>query len=117
MAKKQVWGTAPLWTLGIGLVLASGLLMQGGDRWIVLAVGAIILAIDGGILRVAEGKRSLFEVILSGAVAVIAIARLVESVGKSFDANHVYLILALMGSVFLLVEGFRREQAGSGSEG
>jgi uncharacterized membrane protein len=117
MAKKQMWGAPPLWTLGIGLVLAAGLLMQGGDRWIVLVAGAIILAIDGGILRVAEAKRGLFEVILSGAVAVIAIARLVEAVGKSFDANHVYLILALMGSIFLLVEGFRLEQAGSGSEG
>jgi uncharacterized membrane protein len=117
MAKKQVWDTPPLWALGIGLVLTSGFLIQGGDRWIMIIISAIILAIDGGLLRLAEVKRSLFEVILSGTVAVTAIARLAESIGKSFTANHVYLILALVGSIFLVIEGLKQEQSGSGPEG
>jgi uncharacterized membrane protein YjjP (DUF1212 family) len=116
MAKKQVWGNPPLWVFGVGLVLAAGLLMHGNDRWIMLVMGALILSADMGVLRLAEAKRSLFEVILSGAVAVTSIARLAESVGKSFTVNHVYLILALAGSILLLVEGFKRDQSGSESE-
>ncbi len=116
MAKKQVLGTPPLWVLGIGLVLAAGLLMQGDERWIMLVISALILGMEVGVLRLAETKRNLFEVILSGAVAVTAIGRLAESVGKSFAVNHIYLILALAGSIFLLVEGFKREQSGSESD-
>jgi hypothetical protein len=116
MAKKQVLGIPPLWVLGVGLVLAAGLLMHGDDRWIMLVMSALILGMEVGVLRLAEAKRSLFEVILSGAVAVTAIGRLAESVGRSFTVNHVYLILALAGSIFLLVEGFKREQSGADSE-
>jgi hypothetical protein len=116
MTKKQMWGASPMWIIGIAMVFASGLLMRGGDQWIILIMGAVILAVDVGILRPAEGKRNLFEVILSGAVAVAVIARLTESIGKSFAANHVYLILVLVGSILLLLEGVRRELSGLGSE-
>jgi hypothetical protein len=110
MAKKYIWGVQPLWVLGVGLVLTAGLLLRGDDRWIALATGGLILAIDVGLWRPAEAKRGLVEVILSGAVAVTAIARLAESIDQRFTHNHIYLVLALVGSVFLLVEGFKRGQ-------
>lgn len=46
-------------------------------------------------------------------VTVTAIARLAESIDQRFTHNHIYLVLALVGSVFLLVEGFKRGQPGS----
>ncbi len=114
MAKKHVWGVQPLWVLGVGLVLTAGLLLRGDDRWIALVAGGLILAIDVGLWRPADAKRGLIEVILSGAVAVTAIARLAESIDRStFTHTHVYLVLALVGSLFLLVEGFKRGQPGS----
>ncbi|MEO6667253.1 MAG: hypothetical protein ABIO65_10835 [Nitrospiria bacterium] len=108
MAKKYVWGAQPLWVLGIGLVLSAGLLVRGDDRWLILAVGVLLLAMDVGLWRPTEGKRGLIEVVLSGALALTAIARLAESIDRTFTVNHVYLILALVGAVFLLVEGFKR---------
>lgn len=108
MAKKHVWGAQPLWVLGIGLVLSAGLLVRGDDRWLILAVGVLLLAMDVGLWRPTEGKRGLIEVVLSGALALTAIARLAESIDRTFTVNHVYLILALVGAVFLLVEGFKR---------
>ncbi len=113
MAKKHVWGVQPLWVLGVGLVLTAGLLLQGDDRWIALVAGGLILAIDVGLWHPADAKRGLIEVILSGAVAVTAIARLAESIDQRFTHHHIYLVLARVGSVFLLVEGFKRGQAGS----
>lgn len=116
MTKKQMWGAPPMWVIGIAMMFASGLLMRGSDHWTLLVLSAVILAIDGGILRLVEGKRNLLEVILSGGVAVTAVVGLVESVGKAFASKHVFLILALAGSIFLLIEGFRRELSGSGTE-
>ncbi|MBI3595647.1 MAG: hypothetical protein HY203_00670 [Nitrospirae bacterium] len=116
MIRRQMWGASPMWVIGIAMMFASGLLMRDGDHWIILVLSAIILAIDGGILRLFEGKRNFFEVILSGAVAVTAVVGLVESVGKSFAAKHVFLILALVGSILLIIEGFRRELSGPGAE-
>lgn len=113
MAKKQVWGAQPLWVVGVSLVLTAGLLLRGDDRWIVLGIGAVILAIETGVWHLADAKRGLVEVILSGAVALTAIARLAESVDHTFTVNHVYLVLALVGSLLLLVEGFKRGQPGS----
>jgi hypothetical protein len=116
MAKKQVWGAQPLWVVGVSLVLTAGLLLRGDDRWIVLGIGALILAIETGVWHLVDAKRGLVEVILSGAVALTAIARLAESVDRTFTVNHVYLVLALVGSLLLLVEGFKRGQPGSDTD-
>lgn len=113
MAKKHIWGAQPMWVLGLGLVLSAGLLLHSDDRWMVLAVGAIFLIIDVGLWRPIESKRGLIEVVLGGALALTAVARLAESIDRTFTVNHVYLILALVGSLFLLVEGFKRGQPGA----
>lgn len=112
MAKKQVWGAQLLWTLGVALVLAAGLLLQGDDRWILLGVGVLLLVMEVQIWRPLEAKRGLVEVIAGGVLTITAMARLVESVGQSFTAHHVYRILALVGSLFILIEGVKRGQTG-----
>jgi di/tricarboxylate transporter len=96
--------------------LTAGLLLRSDDRWIVLAIGALILAIEVGVWRPPEAKRGLVEVVLSGAVTLTAIARLAETIDRTFTVNHVYLVLALVGSLFLLVEGYKRSQPSSESE-
>jgi hypothetical protein len=116
MAKKHVWGTQPLWVFGVGLMLASGLLLRGDDRWIVLVIGALMLAIEVGLWRPIESKRGLLEGVLSAAVALTAIARLAESVNNTFTVNHVYLVLALVGAVFVLVESVRRGTPGADTD-
>lgn len=108
MARRHVWGTQPLWVFGVGLMLASGLLLRGDDRWLVLVIGALMLAIEVGLWRPIESKRGLLEGVLSAAVAVAAIARLAESVNNTLTVHHIYLVLALVGAVFVLVESVKR---------
>jgi hypothetical protein len=108
MARRHVWGTQPLWVFGVGLMLASGLLLRGDDRWVVLVIGALMLAIEVGLWRPIEAKRGLLEGVLSAAVAVTAIARLAESVNNTLTVHHIYLVLALVGAVFVLVESVKR---------
>src|SRR3990172_3748597 len=105
MAKKHVWGVQPLGVLGVGLVLTAGLLLRGDDRWIALVTGGLILAIDVGLWRPADAKRGLVEVILSGAGAVTAIARLAESIDQRFTHNHIYLVPPPPGPALFLVPG------------
>src|SRR3990167_9092738 len=93
MAKKHVWGVQPLWVLGVGLVLTAGLLLRGDDRWIALVAGGLILAIDVGLWRPADAKRGLVEVILSGAVAVTAIASRAALTAAGREAADLDLIL------------------------
>jgi len=114
MAKRSVWGVQPLWAFGVGLVVAAGLLLHSDDRWIILGIGALLLAIEVGLWRPIEAKRGLLEAVLGGAVAVTAIARLAEAVDHTFQVNHVYLVLALVGALFLLIESFKR--GGSSAE-
>jgi hypothetical protein len=111
VARKHVWGTQPLWVFGVGLMLASGLLLQGDDRWVVLAIAALMLAMEVGLWRPIESKRGLLEGVLSAAVAVTAIARLAESVNNTLTMHHIYLVLALVGAVFVLVESAKRGPA------
>lgn len=111
MTKKHVWGTQPLWVFGVGLMLASGLLLRGDDRWIVLVIGALMLAIEVGLWRPIESKRGLLEGVLSAGVAITAIARLAESVNNTLTVHHIYLVLALVGAVFVLVESVKRGTA------
>lgn len=91
---------------GTFLILAGSAAMKA-DAMIFLLLGLALLVLQLFDLKgVPAGKRMMAEIMLSGAVAVAAIAHLVQA--KNFHATQFFMIFVLLGAILVIVEAIRQ---------
>jgi hypothetical protein len=106
---KEISSKNLLLYIGIVLVLAGSIVSKGEDMIIVLLGGVFILFLETMEFKTLSHKNSVFiEVILSSSLLLVAIIKLVDSVGKSFTARHLYLMAILLGLVLILLDNLKR---------
>lgn len=103
---------------GIMLVLTGTIAAKGEDMIIILLGGISILLLEAVEFKQLPYMNAvLVQLTISGALLLVGIIKIIESVGKSFTAHHLYLTMILIGLIFILIEGVRRYPTSTNPEG
>jgi hypothetical protein len=101
-----------LFYIGIALLLAGATAAKGEDMVILLLGGVVILALELMAPQTFSRTRSvLAQLTLSGALLIVSIIKLVESIGKNFAPQHLYLTMTLIGLILIVIDLFKPSPA------
>ncbi|MEW6324615.1 MAG: hypothetical protein AB1515_04445 [Nitrospirota bacterium] len=98
--------------IGIALLLTGAAAATGEDMVLLLLGGITILALEVMALPTLSRKQNvLAQLTLSGALLIVSIIKLVESIGKNFAPQHLYLTMMLIGLILILIDVFKQYSA------
>src|SRR3990172_7071249 len=87
--------------IGIVLLLSGSIAAKGEDM--------VILLLEIIIFKQGSHKSNvLVQLTLSSALFLVGVIKLIESVGKKFTAQHLYLTMVLIGLILISIECLRR---------
>jgi hypothetical protein len=90
---------------GIILSLAGSVMASGRGTWFVIVLTVLLFLMDSLELSfMPEKKRFPAQIILGGTILLIAILQVSETIGKNFSLNVFYLLLTLLGGLFILID-------------
>lgn len=90
---------------GIVLSLAGAVLSNGRAGLSVIALTASLFLTDiFEIPLLSERKKFPAQIVLTGAVVLISVFQVIETIGKNFNLNVFYLLITLLGGVLMLIE-------------
>lgn len=111
MANRLPLSKSLLMYIGIVLLLTGTISAKGEDMGIILLGGIAILLLDVIEFKQLPYEKSiLVRLILGSSLLLVGIIKLVESIGKNFTANHLFLIMILIGLILILIEDLKRYQ-------
>ena len=95
--------------IGIVLLLSGSIAAKGEDMVILLFGGLAILLLEIIVFKQGSHKSNvLVQLTLSSALFLVGVIKLIESVGKHFTAQHLYLTMVLIGLILISIECLRR---------
>ena len=95
--------------IGIVLLLSGSTAAKGEDMVILLFGGLAILLLEIIVFKQGSHKSNvLVQLTLSSALFLVGVIKLIESVGKHFTAQHLYLTMVLIGLILISIECLRR---------
>ena len=95
--------------IGIVLLLSGSIAAKGEDMVILLFGGLAILLLEIIVFKQGSHKSNvLVQLTLSSALLLVGVIKLIESVGKHFTAQHLYLTMVLIGLILISIECLRR---------
>lgn len=109
MANRIPLSKSLLMYIGIVLLFTGTIAAKGEDMGIILLGGIAILLLEVIEFKQLSYKKSiLVQLILGNSLLLVGIIKLVESIGKNFTANHLFLIMILIGLILILIEDLKR---------
>ena len=91
--------------VGIMLCLTGAILASArGTTAIIVMAGVLFLLEVIETATIPDRKKPLIYVVLSGAILLISILQMVETVGKNFNMNVFYLLVILLGALLMMIE-------------
>lgn len=95
--------------IGVALLLAGATAASGDDMGVLLFGGIAILALEvTAVQSLSRTRAILAQLTLSGALLIVAVIKLVESIGKNFAPQHLYLTMTLIGVILILIDLFKQ---------
>ena len=109
MADRNPASKNLLMYIGIALLLAGATAATGEDMGLILFGGMAILTLEVAEFKPLSYKSGvLAQIILSSALLFVGIIKLVESIGKNFAPQHLYLTMMLVGLILILIDSLKR---------
>jgi len=113
MAKIDFGSSANLVRIGLVLVFAAIVLLQGaflgeGATMFLWMALAILFFETFNLPSVSGENAAMAELIFASAIVVGGIKGLIQSFGKSFAANHFFLIVFIIGAAIICFSAYKR---------